>query len=317
MNQILVTGEDNIVKQDTKVKFKDKNKNKKTVPTNVIVIFFAISIIILGICAITGAIYANKKINASAEAKIKPNISIEKSEDGKTLKITVTHIRGIKTLTYKWNDGEESMIDGRDNKTITKTLDLMGGTNKLTVTATDNSGQTSRLEESYTVANLPVINLEAVENGVKIIATCEENIEYVQYSWDDGEVNKIEVGKIKYEGTLNAPKGKHTLKLEVVGINGGKTEKTTIVVGDTEPTLNVQSQLVNDKATFVIDAEDDENIKTIEITHNGGEKQVIEVNQKKYHAEVVMTEGEENRIIVTVTNVNDLQKTRRIKFNNK
>ena len=48
-------------------------------------------------------------------------------------------------------------------------------------------------------------------------------------------------------------------------------------MGDTEPTLNVQSKLINGKISFVIDAEDDEEIKTIEIIHNGGEKQTINV----------------------------------------
>ena len=125
------------------------------------------------------------------------------------------------------------------------------------------------------------------------------------------------MGEKTYEGIVNVPKGQHILKIEAVNVNKMKANKEATVIGDTEPTVNVQSKLINGKATFVIDANDDENIKTITIIHNGGEQQVINVNAKSYHNEIIMTEGEENTIIVTAINKNDLTKTRAIKFKNK
>ena len=142
-------------------------------------------------------------------------------------------------------------------------------------------------------------------------------ITYVQYSWDDGEIQKIDVGESKYEGIINAPQGEHLLKIEVVDENKMIAKKEQKVIGDIEPTVNVQSKFINGKATFVIDVEDDENIKTLEIIHNGGEKQTITVNAKTYHHEVIMTEGETNTLIVTAINEHDLSKTRRIKNDNK
>ena len=53
MNQILITG-------DEKVK-----KEKKPLPINVIVAFYAICIMILGICMISGSVYAKGKITES------------------------------------------------------------------------------------------------------------------------------------------------------------------------------------------------------------------------------------------------------------
>ena len=44
---------------------------------------------------------------------------------------------------------------------------------------------------------------------------------------------------------------------------------------------------------------------------------VANVNDTKYHNDLVMTEGETNTLIVTVTNKNGLQKTLRVKFDNK
>ena len=309
MNQILITGDEIITE---KVK-----KPKKVLPINGIVIFYAISIIILGICMISGSVYAKEKINETVEANIRPEITVARNDDDNTLEINVTHIRTIKNVTYRWNDEIEITLGKQNNKVITDTIDLLGGENKLTIIATEENGQTSKFEKIYMVGNIPEIKLEAVPNGVKLTATSEEKIDYVEYNWDDGEVQKIEVGQEKYEGIINAPQGLHILKIEVVDVNKMIAKKEQEVVGDTEPKVDVVSKLVNGKITFVIDAEDDENIKSVSIIHNGGEKQTETVNSKTYHKEIIMTEGETNTLIVTVTNKNDLTKTRRIKFNNK
>ena len=309
MNQILITGDERVTE---KVK-----KQKDVLPINGIVVFYAISIIILGICIISGSVYAKGKINETVEASIRPVISVERNEDDKTLQISVTHIRGIKNITYQWNDEEAIMIDTQNKKEISKTIDLIGGKNTLKIIVTEENGQTSTLEKTFIVGNIPEIKLEAVSNGVKVIATSEVKIDYIEYSWDDGEKQKIDIDVEKYEGIINTPKGQHTLKIEVVDINKMKASKTQVVVGDTEPIVNVKPQLVNGKVAFVIDAEDDEKITTIELIHNGGEKQVINVNAKTYHKEIIMTEGETNTLIITATNINGLPKTRRVKFDNK
>ena len=242
---------------------------------------------------------------------------VERNDEDNTLQIIVTHIRKIKTVTYRWNDGEETVIDGKDRNNITQTIDLIGGENILNISVLEENGQVKTFEKTFIAGNIPEIKLEAVANGVKVTVTSEEGINYIQYSWDDGEVQKVDVGDKQYEGIINTPKGEHILKIEVVDINDLKAEREQKVVGDTEPTLDIKSKLINGKATFVINAEDDENIKTITIIHNGGEAQVIEVNEKTYYGEVIMTEGEENTIIVTVTNKNNLQKTRGVRFTNK
>lgn len=315
MNQILFTGEEQVTGKVTK-KIK---KQKKVLPINSIIVFFVVSIIILGICMTSGGVYgvySVQKINETIEANTKPVITAERNDEDNTIKITVTHIRGIRSINYSWNDENEKTIDGENKNTISATIDLIGGENTLKITTIDENGLESKLEKKYVVANIPKIEINSVDNGVQVIVTSAEKIDYVQYSWDDGEMQKIEVGEEKYEGIINAPKGKHTLKIEAVNVSGTKANEERTIVGDTEPTVNVESKLINGKATFVIDAEDDELIKTIEITHNGGEKQIINVNEKTYHGEVAMTEGEVNKIMITATNKNDLQKTRKVKFEN-
>ena len=307
MNQILITGEE-------KVKVK---KEKKVLPIKVIVSFFAICIMILGICMISGGVYAKDKINDVVEANAKPQVDINRNDDNNTVEINIKHIRGIKQISYRWNDEEENVIDGKNQKNISETIDLIGGQNTLTVTITEENGQSVTYEKQYKVGNIPVIKLEAVSNGVQLNSTSETKIDYIVYNWDDGEEQKIEVGNTSYEGRINAPKGKHILKIRVVDVNQMEAKKEQEVVGDTEPTATVKPQYVDGKVAFVIDAEDDENITTVEITHNGEAKQSENVGNTTYHKIVEMTEGETNTLIVTVTNINGLQKTLRVKFDNK
>ena len=309
MNQILITG-DEVIKQKVK-------KEKKVIPIKTIVTFYAICTIIFGICMMCGSVYAKEKINEIVEANAKPTIEFSRNDDDNTVEINVNHIRGIKTVEYRWNEEQEISIDGKNRKNVKESIDLIGGVNTLIVTITEENGQKVTYQKTYTVGNIPKIQLEAVSNGVKIIATSEDKINYIQYNWDDGEVQKIEVGENDYEGIINAPKGKHTLEIEVVDINNMKAKKRQDVIGDTEPTLTIKPQLVDGKVAFVIDAEDDENIKTVEIIHNGGEKEVIDLNAKTYHRELLMTEGKTNTLIVTVTNKNGIPKTLRVKFDNK
>ena len=307
MNQILITGEE-------KVKVK---KEKKVLPIKVIVSFFAICIMILGICMISGGVYAKDKINDVVEANAKPQVDINRNDDNNTVEINIKHIRGIKQISYRWNDEEENVIDGKNQKNISETIDLIGGQNTLTVTITEENGQSVTYEKQYKVGNIPVIKLEAVSNGVQLNSTSETKIDYIVYNWDDGEEQKIEVGNTSYEGIINAPKGKHILKIRVVDVNQMEAKKEQEVVGDTEPTATVKPQYVDGKVAFVIDAEDDENITTVEITHKGEAKQSENVGNTTYHKIVEMTEGETNTLIVTVTNINGLQKTLRVKFDNK
>lgn len=307
MNQILITGEE-------KVKIK---KEKKVISVKTIVLFFAVCTIILGICMISCSVYAKDKINEIVVANAKPQVDINRNDDNNTVEINVKHIRGITEISYKWNDEEETVINGEGQKEISENIDLIGGQNMLTVTITEENGQSVTYEKQYKVGNIPVIELEAVSNGVKLTSTCETKIDYVIYSWDDGEEQKIEVGDTSYEGTINAPKGKHILKIKVVDVNNMEAKKEQSVVGDTEPTLTIKPAYVDGKIVFSIDAEDDEEIETIEITHNGGNKQTEDVKDIKYHKDLIMTTGETNTLIITVTNINGLQKTSRVKFDNK
>lgn len=315
MNQILVTGgeSDRINKTQKMPKVK---KEKRPLSKKAIVIIYALSIIILGICIIIGSIYSKEKINETVESTTKPTVDIVRNDDNNTLEISVNHIRGITKLEYWWNNDEATTINGNNQKQLTETIELLGGTNVLTLEITEENGQTVKYSKQYTASNIPTIELEAVSNGVKIISTSESEIDYITYNWDNGENQEIQVGDTQYEGIIIAPMGQHTLTIEAVDINGNKASKIQQVVGATEPTISISAAyLSNGKVGFVIEATDEDQIATVELTLNDGTPQTIEVNDKTYKGEVEMVAGE-NRLKVVVKNRSGIEKTQGAKFVN-
>lgn len=308
MNQILVTGEE----ENKKIKEK---KERKVIDIKKIVIFFSISIIFLGICIICTGVYSKIKIKETMIASATPEVLIERNDDNNTIEVKVSHIKGIKYLTYKWNDEEEVIINGNNQNTINQTIDLIGGVNTLTVTATDETDKTVTYQKEYTAGNIPEISLQAVQNGVKVISSCEDEIEKIIYDWDGQESQTIEVNSKNYEGIINTLKGKHTLNIKVINKNGIEATKTQTVIGDTEPSVDVVAELSDNGVEFVINVEDDEKITKIEVTLNDQEKEVIEVNDIKFNKRIKMEQGE-NKLLVTAYNLNGLQKTVGRKFNN-
>ena len=113
MNQILITGEE-------KTKSKKVKKEKKVLPVGLITSFFAISIMIVGICMISGSVYAKERINEVVAASVKPQVEINRNDDDNTVEINVKHIRAITKIAYKWNEEEETIIDGKNRKNISE-----------------------------------------------------------------------------------------------------------------------------------------------------------------------------------------------------
>ena len=78
MNQIIVTGEE---------RANNTKKEKKVLGINTIVIFYAISIIILGICIISGSVYAKDKITKEVEANASPSVQIDRNDNNNSYNI--------------------------------------------------------------------------------------------------------------------------------------------------------------------------------------------------------------------------------------
>ena len=320
MNQILVTGDEynnntNKEQKKTWMPKAPKMPKEKLVGIDKIVLFYAICTIILGICMISSSAYAMTKINETVLASIKPTVDMITDENNNTVELIVKHIRGIQSISYRWNAEAPITINGNNSKEISETIDLLGGRNTLIVDITEENGETVTYRKEFIIGNIPEITLQAVANGVKVAVSSDDEIDYILYSWDGGEKQTIYVGETNYEGTITAPSGQHTLRIEATDVNSITAVKEQVVVGDTEPSLELTADIIDGKLVFLIDAEDDEEISTIQIEHNDGEPQIIEVNDTTYHGEIEMTQGM-NKLIVLVTNLNGLETIQGVQFNN-
>ena len=264
---------------------------------------------------ISSSAYAMTKINETVLASIKPTVDMITDENNNTVELIVKHIRGIQSISYRWNAEAPITINGNNSKEISETIDLLGGRNTLIVDITEENGETVTYRKEFIIGNIPEITLEAVANGVKVAVSSDDEIDYILYSWDGGEKQTIYVGETNYEGTITAPSGQHTLRIEATDVNSITAVKEQVVVGDTEPSLELTADIIDGKLVFLIDAEDDEEISTIQIEHNDGEPQIIEVNDTTYHGEIEMTQGM-NKLIVLVTNLNGLETIQGVQFNN-
>ena len=79
------------------------------------------------------------------------------------------------------------------------------GKNKIVVKATDEMNHLVEYEQEYTVGNLAQIDLNNVDNAVKLTVTSVEKIKTVSYKWDDEQEKVIEVNSTQYSERIIAP----------------------------------------------------------------------------------------------------------------
>ena len=73
-------------------------------------------------------------------------------------------------LTYKWNDDEEIRIEATgDQSSIETTVDVLNGTNTLTITAVNEKGITQTRVEEFKGVKKPVIDVKKDETGEYLI----------------------------------------------------------------------------------------------------------------------------------------------------
>ncbi len=308
MNQILDTGEEKFKNSSSTYGNYNKKqkvyKEKSVIEINKIVIFFAISILILGICIIVGSIHAKEKINKTVEENATPEVKFSFNEENATVEISVHHPKGVTQVSYILNDQEEKNIDANNQQDVQSTIKLEGGKNKLTVKAIDEMNHLVEYEREYTIGNLAEIALENVDNAVKLTVNSVEKIKTIKYNWDDGEDVVVEVNSTEYINKITAPKGKHTLKIVVLDDKNIKTEKTQVVIGATAPKIEVSIISKENEYYYQINITDENNIKNVKIILEDEEQVNTEVNEKTYSTEIKLQDNSSNRIIIEASNGN-------------
>lgn len=270
----------------------------------IILLIFAIAIIAIGILSMSSN--EEEENNSSyIESENKPNIEIIQGTT--SLNITISSTEQIANVVYRWNNEEETQVNGNGETTMELTINIPLGTNILNIVATDVNGVQQTFEKEYTGVDIyePSITLEQEDNNLIIAVTSEETIDYISYYYDDEDEATQYIDDVSAQISVEVQEGEHTLTIVVTNIDGESYEDTRSIY---IPTVTV----VTDGTDFIVRASDSRGITTISINFNG-EEQEETVNDTEYETRLTLQDGE-NRVILVVTNSDGLSITKRVRY---
>ncbi len=314
LNQILNVDDNSNNKKGRKRKEKapkmPKERNNAPLEITTIARFFAIAILVFGICMIGTGSYSMYK-GGNGTTNNKPIIYVEQTAEEEIL-LKVTHDKELTSVTYDWNEEGETNVPTTGKKEIETTIQIPSGTNTLKVHAKDVKGQEIEYTKVCTVETDININIEPESANLKITANGVNKLQYMTYRWDEEDETRIDIEGNQIEETIEIPKGLHKLTVIVVDINNKTETKEQEVQGVTKPKVEVTT---DGSANFIIKASDDQGIKTVEFTINKGKKYKLDLQKqlpleqrKEFEYAYPLQEGK-NRIEVTVYNENDVTET--------
>ena len=309
------------------------NKNNKKSGTKSIVVVFCIILILFALGIIGVGTYSYIKNNENKERygldikdNTKPKIVITR-ENANTINVEVSHDKEISYIEYTINNEDTIKIEGNNRTKISKTITLKPGPYKIQVIVEDIAGITSEttdsgnagqgseenttIEQPVTNGEGPKITLTKEDAKIKVVTESTTNIEKIVYYWDDNKENAKEnkINATKNETLIDVTlEGMHTLYVIATDINGNSTTVEQKIQGVSKPNVEVTT----DGQYFYIKATDSEMITKVEIKLNKNDKIIEEVNNKEYSKNITLENGE-NKLIVTVYNNNNVEKTLKVK----
>ena len=264
-------------------------------------------------------LYTNlKKEVYVSKPEITGNIDLDK---------TVFNVKsevGIKKITYAWNNGEETTINKFGEKEFSFEVNNPIGVNELALKSYAVDGSTvtyntikivydepddefggpdaaipQEVDKKTAIENdknPPTISLTAEPGKVIITVSDDVMMDYVAYSWNDGEEVRI-TGLSADEKTLSAKidalKGDNKLKVKAYDKAGNVKEFEKDVHGTDGPEISVTK---ND-TQLMIKVTDEYEITKIEYNFNNEEKTIENIEGNTYEFALDLVDGE-NFIIV-------------------
>lgn len=302
MNQILSV-ENNYKKQK-------RGNSGNTLEIQSIIKFFAVIMLIFGLCMIGTGSYSMYKDSVGIASTSKPTITIESTSE-KEITLKITHNKNLSKVSYSWTGGAVNEIDCTDKKSVEQTIEIPTGTNTLTVYASDVNGLESNHQRTYTLEGDITIDFEVDGNSIKVLADGKNELSYMTYRWDDEEETRIDINDIQTEQNVEIPKGLHTLTVIVVDVNNQTETKEQEVQGVTKPKLEVGT---DGSANFIIKASDEQGLEKVEFIINETEKYRIYLEGRKELEYAYPLKDGENKLIVTIYNVNGITEVKKVKL---
>ena len=315
MNQILsmqqsqMSGQ-KLPKQKKPKKEKQINYGRPSDKANIVSIvrIFCVLIILFGLVLVGDATYGIM----NSRPKLRDNINVTANAIGTNVTINAVGSMPIQSLTYRWNQGEETVVQGNGTVELEAVVQIPTGNNILNMSVIDYYGNKSEFQKQYINeqdnSSKPTIEISVSGNMLNITATDETEMSYLTYSWNNGTPTRVDMDttltdKTVLRTSVEVQKGENTLSIVAVDIDGNTNTRTEKIKGANKPTFTVTA----DGTNLVIKAQDEDGISKVEITVDGITSDTGDepLNLKELTATQAITPGE-HTVTITVTNINGL-----------
>lgn len=331
MNQILREGS-NLRGMAPRYGIDPKGTNKLAI--NKSVKMFASIILIFGIAMISMGVYG--KITEKPK-QIDQQLEIRETKQGSKVTLKIKSGKPVRLVSYKWNEGESTAIQGNNKLNIEQIITIPQGNNILKITVTDYYGNERDYQKQYIKKSndsqnpeIAIIQDETDKRKIKITVKDDTQLSYMTYEWDKyreistngsstqnleiiskGKQEKIvfEKGKKEHTFSLDIPAGNNILIIEVAdGEENVETIKKAIkglLVPEVE--LSTKNGILNIKAT------DEIGVSKVEVNVDGAISNTGDtpLNLKEVNTSIEVGKTK-HRIIVTVINMQGQQKVKEI-----
>lgn len=256
-------------------------ENKK-IPLKAIVVFSAL-VLVLTIVLVSLLIAGKNKKKQLESKKEKPasNPIIEVKTNGEDkLDIKVTHSEYLESVAYSWNDDvdtEKLYKTGRTKDYTIPNVEIIGGTNTLTVIAKGILGGEAIYKNDFTNnkgkdVGKPEIKLSLEKKGknIKVVVKDNDALSKVSYKWNDEEEHEIELQEDRQsEVSFNIKiiAGKNILHIFAKDNTGNITTVRKEYDGIEAPVLSFNA--TPDGKAVILTATHPKGIKSIEYKLNG------------------------------------------------
>ena len=273
---------------------------------------FSFTIIIFGIMLIGKSVYS--MVTSVEKEHDNPIVTVERI--GKEVTVNVETQKPIKQFMYRWDNGEDSVINGNDQTKVSKTIEMPNGSAILNVTIVDYYDYKTYYQKQY--MNLssdtvkPEIEISIIGSKLKLTAKDETEISYMIYKWNDEEDKRIdatEEGQKEIVEEVEVPKGDSTLTVIAYDKDLNKSTRTQAIKGSTKPTLDVYAE----QNKIKVKATDEEGIDKITIIVDGSTQDTGDtpLNQTEVVGEFEVETGTHD-IKVVVRNISGLEEVKEI-----
>ena len=310
MNQILNPhGSNSYYKKEKKVTY---GKAGTKLEIKEVLRVFAITIILFGMMLIGKSVYSM----VSNIEKKHDNVEVTVDRMGKEVTVTVETGMPIKQFMYRWDNGEETVINGNETNKVSKTIEMPNGSTILNVTVIDYYDYKTYYQKQY--MNLssdvvkPEIEISIVGSRLKLTAKDETKMAYMLYKWEDQEEVRIDVSEDNPKEIIQeveVPKGDSTLTVIAYDADLNKTIRTQATKGSTKPTI----ELSTDGKIIKVKATDEEGIDKITIIVDDVSQDTGDtpINKKEVIGEFEVATGNHN-IRVIVKNMSGLEEIKEL-----